>query len=213
MLSSSSLSGVVRAAGARDSRAPAWSGRYAFTGASLFIDFMKSERPVAASTTSYIPSTPIDVPLASLIGAFPTRTQLVSPLPDSWRSTMSRLALPLFTTPSSSRRYFAAWCRQGRRLSKSSAPIRSAAASPASLANPSLHPPKRYFGPVFHMIRTLLRGGTTSLRYPSSSDLSSAADAVVQRAARDFMVGLRSGQEAAATSWYAARMARSSSAE
>ena len=52
-------------------------GRYAFAAAPSFIDFMKSERPVAASTTSYIPSTPIAVPLASLIGAFPTRTQLV----------------------------------------------------------------------------------------------------------------------------------------
>src|SRR5207237_4721151 len=125
----------------------------------LFIEFMHMERPVAASTISYIPRTPITVPLESLIGALPTRTQLVSPLPDSWRSMMSRLALPLFTTPSSSRRYFAAWCRQGRRLSKSSAPIRSDTDSPASLANPSLHPPNRYFGPLFHMTRTLLRGG------------------------------------------------------
>ena len=64
--------------------------RYDFAGASPFIDFMKRERPVAASTISYIASTPIEVPLASLIGAFPTRTQHVSPLPDSCRSMMSR---------------------------------------------------------------------------------------------------------------------------
>ena len=38
---------------------------YALAG-SLFIDFMKRERPVAASTTSYIPSTPIRGPVREL---------------------------------------------------------------------------------------------------------------------------------------------------
>jgi predicted DNA-binding antitoxin AbrB/MazE fold protein len=56
------------------------------------------------------------------------------------------------------------WVAQGSRESKSSVPMRSAEASPASRTKRSLQPAKRNFGPVFQKTRTAPSAASDSFR-------------------------------------------------
>src|SRR6185436_9372708 len=124
---------------------------------------MNSLLAVLSSRMSYMPRMPRALPSGARMGVFPTRTQNTSPVADFWRSRMSSLACRDWKTSMSSARYLAAWPPQGRRASKSSVPMRSAAAIPASRAKRSLHPAKMNLGPSFQNTRTAPSGVSVSL--------------------------------------------------